>query len=125
MSKQEKSTIWTAKQLKYIDLLANPEENRSKEKMAEELGVDPATLYKWQNKEGFWDAVYERAMVYLNASLAQVLHSLKRQAKKGDVNAIKLILQHTGKLRKEPEQEVRVILSWDEEEEAMTSCGAS
>ncbi|GFP43681.1 hypothetical protein HKBW3C_02810, partial [Candidatus Hakubella thermalkaliphila] len=80
---------------------------------------------KVRKSGGFWDAVYELAMVHLESSLAPTLKALARQASKGDVQAIKLILQHTGKLRKEPEQEVKVVISWDEGEEAVASCGAS
>ncbi|GFP23352.1 hypothetical protein HKBW3S09_00819 [Candidatus Hakubella thermalkaliphila] len=119
------SRNWTPKQLKYIKFLADPEESRSKSQFAQEIKVSLRTLFRWQEKEGFWDAVYELAKVHLKGELAPVLRALARQARKGDVSAIKLILQQTGKLRKEPEQEVKVVISWDEGEEAVASCGAS
>jgi len=117
------SRNWTQKQLKYIRFLADPEETRSKSQFAQDIGVSLRTLFRWQEKEGFSDAVYELAMVHLKGDLAPVLRALAKQAGKGDVQAIKLALQHTGKFveRQSSAQEVKVIISWDEEEEAMAS----
>ena len=117
-----KSGTFTRKQLKYIEFLANPEKRRTKVQFAQDIGVSLRTLFRWQEKEGFSDAVYELAMFYLGTDLPQVLSDMRRASRKGSVDAMKLILQQTGKLRKEPEQEVRVVLSWDEED--MASSGA-
>lgn len=119
------SRNWTPKQLKYIKFLADPEESRSKSQFAQEIKVSLRTLFRWQEKEGFWDAVYELAMVHLKAELAPVLQALAKQAGKGDVSAIKLLLQHTGKFLERQKQEVKVTLSWAEEEKAVASFAAS
>lgn len=121
------SRNWTPKQFKHIRFLADPEETHSKSEFAQEIKVSLRTLFRWQEKEGFWDAVYELAMMHLKAKLAPLLRALARQAGKGDISTIKLLLQHTGKLieRQHSEQEVKVTIGWDEEEEAVASCGGS
>lgn len=107
---------WSAKQLRFIDFLANPDEHRTKREFAEVLGVHEVTLCKWQNKEGFQDEVSKRAMIYLNIAFPEFLAALKKMAKKGNVDAIKLALQQLGKLVEKVQEEVRVKISWDEEE---------
>jgi len=114
---KQKPTIWTAKQLKYMEMLADPENFKTKQQMAEELGVNRTTLWDWQNLEGFNEAVYERAMFYLNARLPKILKSLGGSSERGNVEAIKLALLHCGKLKEKVEQEVKVVISWDEGEE--------
>ncbi len=94
---------WTPKQLKCIRFLADSEETRSKSQFAQDIKVSLRTLFRWQEKDGFWDAVYE---------LAPVLRALAKRVCKGDVNAIKLLLQHTGKFLERQKQEVKVTLSW-------------
>jgi len=108
---------WTSLQLKAIDLLANPYEHKTKVEIAKEVGVSAVTLWQWENLEGFNEAVYERAMFYLNARLPKILKSLGGTSEKGNVEAIKLALLHCGKLKEKVEQEVKVVISWDEGEE--------
>lgn len=120
-----KSDMFTRKQLHYIEFLANPEERGTKVQFAQDIGVSLRTLFRWQNLAGFNNAVYERAMFYLNARLPKTLIALGKASEKGNVEAMKLILQHCGKLKDKVEQEVKVTISWDEEEEAMASSRAS
>jgi len=99
---------WTPKQLKFIDIKANPQDTRSNEEIATDMGYNSRTFYRWQNQDGFWDAVYNRAMFYLEGQLPDVIKSLATEAKAGNVNAIKLLLQHTGKLVEKLEIDHRV-----------------
>jgi len=99
---------WSPKQLNLIDLKANPQNDQTNEELAKTLHIGNRTIYRWFDIPGFWDAVYERAMSYLEGELPKVLSSLAKEANAGNVNAIKLLLQHTGKLIEKVEVDHRL-----------------
>lgn len=107
---------WTAEQLQYIDRLADPDERRTKEQLSKDLGIGRTTLWTWEQKEGFQEEVYQRAMHYLRDFLPEALSVLRSTVRKRNVDALKLLLQHTGKLVEKVQEEVKVTISWEEEE---------
>ncbi len=89
---------WTAQQLEYILILADPGEDRSQQSIAESLNVSRTTLYAWREKEGFWDEVYKLVKDRSNIKYSKVIKALYERAMMGDIPAIRLILDHRGEL---------------------------
>jgi len=82
-----------------IELFATQPE-RSVSEIAIQVGVTPKTMYKWREDARFMDAVYERYMIEFGGELPAVLNAMIREAKSGNVQAGRLVLEHSGKLVK-------------------------
>lgn len=88
-----------ANQMAAIDLLIhNPE--ITKRELAKELKVTPQTIHGWFADDRFVDMYYKQYMVSFNAKLPMVLNSMIREAVEGNVQAGRLVLEHSGKLVK-------------------------
>ena len=70
----------------------------SKKDLADKLGVTRPTLDSWVNDPLFIDTWYKRYMEVAGAELPHVINSMIREAKEGNVQAGRLILEHFGKL---------------------------
>ena len=68
--------------------------------VAKDIGVSPQLIYIWRKNPKFVDAIYERYMVEFGGELPAVLQAMIREAKAGNVQAGRLILEHSGKLVK-------------------------
>ena len=68
--------------------------------VAKELGVSAALIYVWRKNPNFVDAIYNRYMVEFGGELPAVLQAMVREAKAGNVQAGRLVLEHSGKLVK-------------------------
>ena len=86
-----------ANQLAAIDLLIhNPELNKTQ--IANQLKVSLRTIQSWFADDRFVDMYYKKYMVSFNAKLPMVLNSMIREAVEGNVQAGRLVLEHSGKL---------------------------
>jgi hypothetical protein len=86
-----------ANQMAAIDLLINnPELN--KKQIAEQLKVSPRTIHSWFADDRFVEMYYKKYMISFNAKLPMVLNSMIREAVEGNVQAGRLVLEHSGKL---------------------------
>ena len=68
--------------------------------IAGKLGISKSCLENWKREPAFIDAVYDRYMLQFGLEVPQVLDSMLREAKAGNVQAGRLILEHSGKLVK-------------------------
>ena len=95
----EQSRTKKANQLAAIDLLiSNPE--ITKTEIAEHLKLSPRTIQTWFADDRFVDMYYKKYMVEFNSKLPMVLNSMIREATMGNVQAGRLVLEHSGKLIK-------------------------
>ena len=82
-----------------IELYAtNPE--MSHEQAAETLGIGVSTLRRMRKDPDFWQGVYDYYMVEFEGDVVAVLKAMVREAKAGNVQAGRLVLEHSGKLQK-------------------------
>lgn len=88
-----------ANQMAAIDLMIhNPDLN--KKQLAEQMNVSHRTIQSWFADDRFVDMYYKKYMVSFNAKLPMVLNSMIREAVEGNVQAGRLVLEHSGKLVK-------------------------
>lgn len=89
------------------------------EAFAGELGVDRVTLHRWKQQPGFMDAVYAIAETYLGDDMPDIYNALRREAKMGSFQHIKLALELTGRYveRKEFGGDMRIRLQFGDEME--------
>ena len=93
------SKTFSPKQRIAIDYIAlNPAATRVE--IASHVGVTPTTVYDWQREPYFVDAVYETYMTAFGFQLPSVLEAMIREALTGNVQAGRLVLEHSGKLVK-------------------------
>ena len=92
--------IWTANQVKAQRWLAMPSAERApttQGELAAEIGINEATLTRWKAQPGFMDAVYAIAEEYLGGDMHDIYLALRREAKAGSYQHIKLALELTGR----------------------------
>ena len=72
--------------------------------LAEKIGVDERTIRNWLTDPDFIDEIYKRYMEVSGIELPAVIKAMIEEAKMGNVQAGRLILEHFGKL----EQRIKV-----------------
>ena len=82
---------------KAIELYANQPEITHKE-VAETLGINEKTLRRLRRTPDFWQKYYNYYMVTFEGDVVDCLKAAVREGKAGNVQAIKLVLEHSGKL---------------------------
>ncbi len=73
------------------------------EEVAEEAGVNKNTIYLWMRDPEFVEVFYQKYMVSFGSKLPSILNAMIREAESGNVQAGRLILEHSGKLIKRVE----------------------
>ena len=74
--------------------------NLTNKELADILNVNERTIDTWRADPNFMDAIYDRYMVLFGGELPAVLNAMIREAKSGNVQAGRLVLEHSGKLVK-------------------------
>ena len=93
------SLIKTTQRRRAAELLAlNPD--MSAKEVADKIQVHQATITNWRQDPNFVDMVYDIYMVEFGAEIPSVLKAMIREAKAGNVQAGRLVLEHSGKLVK-------------------------
>ena len=93
------SLIKTTQRRRAAELLAlNPD--MSAKEVADKIQVHQATITNWRQDPNFVDLVYDIYMVEFGAEIPSVLKAMIREAKAGNVQAGRLVLEHSGKLVK-------------------------
>ncbi|HCY80894.1 MAG TPA: hypothetical protein DHV22_04440, partial [Xanthomarina gelatinilytica] len=85
-----------------IDMLVTDPEAKMKD-VAEKSGVNVSTLRRWMKDPEFVEVFYQKYMVTFGSRLPTVLNSMVREAEAGNVQAGRLVLEHSGKLIKRVE----------------------
>ena len=70
------------------------------QQVADAIGVHMDTINRWRRNPEFVDAIYDTYMVHFGSELPSVLQAMISQAKAGNVQAGRLVLEHSGKLIK-------------------------
>ena len=68
--------------------------------VAAQVGVSARTIASWKEDPMFVDKIYERYMTEFGSQLPAVINSMVREAKHGNVQAARLVLEHSGRLVK-------------------------
>ena len=87
------------KKLRAIDLLGT-RPDMSYGDVCKELDINRNTLAQWREDVAFVEAVYEKYMVTFNSKLPEVLEAMIREAKEGNVQAGRLVMDVAGKIVK-------------------------
>lgn len=82
-----------------IELFAlNP--NITLQEVADKVGVSRNCVKEWRKNSDFIDKIYERYMTEYGSQIPSVLNAMLREGKHGNVQAARLVLEHSGKLVK-------------------------
>ena len=99
LQSSNQSKKFSPKQRIAIEFIAlNPA--ATKKEIASHVSVVTETIYDWQKEPYFVEAVYERYMMALGFQLPAVIQAMVREAIAGNVQAGRLVLEHSGKLVK-------------------------
>jgi hypothetical protein len=86
----------TARQIKMVELLINPDDRRPREVKCAEVGVTRKTLWEWEQNPEFIKYKNAQLEKYTDAQLDEVWKAHFRAIKTGSVEAIKLYHQLKG-----------------------------
>ena len=90
---------WKPQQILLLEyLIENPSATRAE--MAEVSDVSIGTIANWLKEPIFVEAFYDKYMIAFGSKLPAVLNSMVREALEGNVQAGRLVLEHSGKLVK-------------------------
>lgn len=95
----EEPAPWTDEQVFYQRWLATPRRARkpkTTELLADKLNIGVATLYRWRKLDGFPDEVRKVIKENLSDDLPEIYDALRREAKAGSYQHIKLSLELVG-----------------------------
>ena len=95
---------WKPEKSIAIDMLVTAPES-SIQAVADKAGVTTNTIRNWFKDPEFVEVYYQKYMVTFGARLPNVLNSMVREAEAGNVQAGRLVLEHSGKLIKRVEVE--------------------
>ena len=70
------------------------------QQVADRVGINFKTLMRIRRDPNFWAKVYEHYMVTFEGDVVNVLKATVREATAGNVQAQRLVLEHSGKLQK-------------------------
>ena len=92
-------TKWKPQKVLALEyLIDNP--TAPQHEVADHAGVTQGTISNWYKEPGFVETFYDRYMVLYNSRLPSVLDAMVREAETGNVQAGRLVLEHSGKLQK-------------------------
>ena len=90
---------WKPQQILLLEyLIENPSATRKEMAKVSQCGVDK--IGAWLKDPIFVEAFYDRYMIVFGSKLPSVLNSMVREALEGNVQAGRLVLEHSGKLVK-------------------------
>jgi hypothetical protein len=95
-------THWKTSKVRAVELLVSQPSARIKD-VADESGVSSVTIHKWLKDPEFVEVFYQRYMISFGSKLPAVLSSMIKEAEAGNVQAGRLVLEHSGKLIKRVE----------------------
>lgn len=98
---KELSQNFTPQQYLYMSILADPNDKRTDEEVAKEVGVSRRTLWEWRQKDGFLDEAYKILEKNVKSHFNEIFDALITKAKQGDTQAAKLVFESMGKLRRD------------------------
>ena len=93
---------WKPEKGLVVDMLVSKPE-ASIQDVADKAGVAKTTVHNWLKDPEFVEVFYQKYMVTFGAKLPSILNSMIREAEAGNVQAGRLILEHSGKLIKRVE----------------------
>ena len=93
---------WKPEKGLVVDMLVSKPE-ASIQDVADKAGVAKTTVHNWLKDPEFVEVFYQKYMVTFGAKLPSILNIMIRDAEAGNVQAGRLILEHSGKLIKRVE----------------------
>ena len=93
---------WKPEKGLVVDMLVSNPETKIQD-VADKVGVTKSTIHNWLKDPEFVEVFYQKYMVTFGSKLPNVLNSMIREAEAGNVQAGRLILEHSGKLIKRVE----------------------
>lgn len=102
---EHNETKWvpSAKQIKFAELLIDPEDRRSRREKIAEVGVAPSTAYRWLKEPEYLDYLNEQIDIVTEGHLSTAWRALITQVQRGDTQAIKLFFELKGKYKQQVE----------------------
>ena len=104
---------FSPRQLEAIELFAAGTHNCTQ--VAEHLGVSKQCISKWRRNECFMQAIHDRARAVLRSVLPEIYAAAIKEAKKGNSQHIKIILDHLDNLEKnlKDKQSNSITFTWE------------
>ena len=93
---------WKSSKVRAVEYMTAYPSANIKE-VAEEAGVTKNTIHLWLRDPEFVEVFYQKYMISFGSKLPSILNAMIREAEAGNVQAGRLVLEHSGKLIKRVE----------------------
>ncbi len=104
------------KQRAVAEALCDPEDIRSVTELCQDFGISRTTFYNWQHDSEFMGYVNCLIENYTSSIVPKAWKEIGRKIEKGDMEAIRLLLEVKGKLQKESAVNNNVVIFTGEDE---------
>lgn len=89
------------KQRKVAEALVDPADDRTVTELCKDFGISRTTFYNWQKDSVFMGYVEWLVENFTSSMIPKAWKQIDRKIDKGDMEAIRLVLEVKGKLQKE------------------------
>lgn len=98
MRKEIDYRYFSKPQIKAARLMATSEEKMTNEQIAQAVGVDKRTLYRWKNDKKWMEMYNELCEQEMDEFLGEAYKYLKKSIRSGSIKGMELYLKRSGKL---------------------------
>lgn len=89
--------IFSAEQVAYVNAILDPADTRSRRKLLADLGIKSTTVQSWNADPAFQTYLRDRAEAILPNAVSEAHIALVDNVMRGDMNAIKLVYEMSGR----------------------------
>lgn len=89
------------KQRKVAEALTDPEDDRTVKQLCKDFGISRTTFYNWQKDASFMGYVEWLVESFTTSIIPNAWKQIGRKVNKGDMDAIRMVLEYKGKLQKD------------------------
>jgi hypothetical protein len=105
---EQPNGVLTVKQLTVVNALLDLNDNRSDAKKLRDLNVNTSTYQGWQKDPTFNDYWNKRTEQLYGPAVSEANRALYDNVKRGDLGAIKLLFEMTGRWSSKPANEINI-----------------
>lgn len=104
------------KKRKVAEALVDPEDERSVTQLCKDFKISRTTFYNWQKESEFMSYIEYLVESFTTSIIPKAWKQIAKKIEKGDMEAIKMLLEIKGKLQRESSVNNNVVIFTGEDE---------
>jgi tetrahydromethanopterin S-methyltransferase subunit H len=110
MKKEIDWTKFNKEQIKFIELMSDPDVRMTNAEMAKEIGINERSIYRYKQDADIVEAINILSDRYMDSMVSRIYKKLMQSVENGSVKGMELALKRAGKLKdiKEVQQDTNI-----------------